>query len=797
MKNWSILLLLFAFCCGSSLNGQCDPGGGLGGTGADVIVGELYSPNSYGSAGGYYAYSIGTTSCNIGTQELLWIAGTNEHPVIAQNMYRLLDGRFEHIGMSWLKHGFTALQGNACGCGCQSSGTGTRLGVGCSDPYSASLNGSQGSLGARSEVTDPANGGFIYPPILDPANPDLTWRRLRVHGSDLDPALNIGALYFIEGHYVTPDDAAAGNAHNNASYRQISVANSSATHPISLVGTTMRQQPGIQAWQDFDPSVTLVDIPDGDGGLLILGYKVTPVGSAGLHQYEYALYNMNSSRGIRAFSLPLPGGVIASDIGFHDAEYHSGEPYDGTDWQVNVSADSITWSCDSFASNPNSSALRWGSLCNFRFLATSGPAAATLSLERFAPGSGTLLTTTVLGPTASTLDCNNNGIPDVEELAAGAPDCDGNGLLDECQADCDGDGTADACEILSGASDCDLDGIPDSCQIAGGAADCDFDGILDACEIDQGTESDCNGNGIIDSCDIDAGELDCDANGIPDICESSGIFSFDDVLNPPEPIADNLPDVVRVIAVGQPGLLDDVDVSVDLNHTFIGDLSIDLVNPAATSVLLHNQGGGSADDLNVLYDDDGSPGSTAPAQALSAFDGSNALGDWTLTVDDLLGGDSGQLNSWGIDLAIAGTGFPDCNNNGVHDGCDLASSGDCNGNGILDECDIASGTSSDSNGDGIPDECSAVVFLRGDVNSDSFIDISDPVSALDYLFGGGAVPCLASVDANGDGNLDISDSVALLVLLFGGGAPLPAPYPDCGTETTGSGLPCGSFPGCP
>ncbi|NCG12366.1 MAG: hypothetical protein GWP38_03365, partial [Planctomycetia bacterium] len=181
------LVIVTILIQGSILHGQCDPGGGQGGTGADVIVGDLVGTQSYGNSGGYYAFSVGTTSCNIGTEELLWISSTNEHPVIGQNMYRLKDGRFEQIGMSWLKHGFTALQGNICNCGCVSSGSGSRLGVGCSDPYGASLNGSQGSLGSRSEVTDPAHGIFVYPQIMDPSNADLTYRRPRVHGNDHTP----------------------------------------------------------------------------------------------------------------------------------------------------------------------------------------------------------------------------------------------------------------------------------------------------------------------------------------------------------------------------------------------------------------------------------------------------------------------------------------------------------------------------------------------------------------------------------------------------------------------------------
>lgn len=49
----------------------------------------------------------------------------------------------------------------------------------------------------------------------------------------------------------------------------------------------------------------------------------------------------------------------------------------------------------------------------------------------------------------------------------------------------------------------------------------------------------------------------------------------------------------------------------------------------------------------------------------------------------------------------------DCNDNGINDGCDLASgfSMDCNGNGRLDECEIAKGTSANCNGNSVPDEC--------------------------------------------------------------------------------------------
>jgi hypothetical protein len=47
------------------------------------------------------------------------------------------DERFEQIGQSQVKHAFTALTQNLCSLGCNGVG-GSRLGSGCSDPYSAS-----------------------------------------------------------------------------------------------------------------------------------------------------------------------------------------------------------------------------------------------------------------------------------------------------------------------------------------------------------------------------------------------------------------------------------------------------------------------------------------------------------------------------------------------------------------------------------------------------------------------------------------------------------------------------------
>ena len=93
----------------------------------------------WGSSGGVGGFSIATVSCNYGDQDLDWWGGTNETPLISQNIFRLKDGRFEQIGMSWLKHAFYALSESGCG-DCQGNDHGHFLGVGCADTYTAGHN---------------------------------------------------------------------------------------------------------------------------------------------------------------------------------------------------------------------------------------------------------------------------------------------------------------------------------------------------------------------------------------------------------------------------------------------------------------------------------------------------------------------------------------------------------------------------------------------------------------------------------------------------------------------------------
>jgi len=307
--------------------------------GPDVIVGSLYQVASYGGSGGISAFAVGTYSCNIGDEWLNWFSNSNQHPVIATNMFRLKNGRFEHIGQSWLKHGFFALSNTLCHTDCQAT-DGMHLGVHCSDPYSAALNGTQNNLGPKSQV-DANSGFFPYPPTGPPYSGILA-RRLQVKNSDLDPAQNGGGQYFVEGQYVASDDSAAGNQNNNASYRPITVDTDGSSWFIDLVGTTRRTLPAVRAWNEADATVRITDFQVSGEGLFVVGAKVSDLGSGQWH-YEYAVQNLNSHRSAKSFSVPFDPTGVVTNIGFHDVDYHSGEPYSGADWTATVSNGVITW----------------------------------------------------------------------------------------------------------------------------------------------------------------------------------------------------------------------------------------------------------------------------------------------------------------------------------------------------------------------------------------------------------------------------------------------------------------------
>lgn len=84
-------------------------------------------------------------------------------------------------------------------------------------------------------------------------------------------------------------------------------------------------------------------------------------------------------------------------------------------------------------------------------------------------------------------------------------------------------------------------------------------------------------------------------------------------------------------------------VAIDITHTYIGDLEIELVSPSGRSVLLHDKAGGSDNNIIRSYDIMTTPD-------LIAFVDDSTAGDWLLRVRDLARQDEGILNSWALKL---------------------------------------------------------------------------------------------------------------------------------------------------
>ncbi len=351
----------------------------IGGTGSDFAY--------YGQSGGIAAYSMGTTSCNPGTQVVQW---TNaDHPVIGQNFYRLKDGRFEHIGQSWLKHGFCAVNESGCG-SCQSTSCDT-LGLGCADTYGSGLN--DGAGGGPKYLVNALTGVHSHP-YPSPSGPSTLRGRLQVAVADIDPPQNPGAEYFAEAQYVSAHVAGAGNAKHSYSWRKLNVI---STGNVDGSGPARTDQSAPYAWRNEDAGVTVVDITNnnegGNGvhGHFTAAYRVTDLG--GTWRYNYVVENLTSEQSGASFSVPVPDGTVITNVFFNDVDYHSGEPFNGTDWITSHSGGVFSWTCpQTHQQNPNANALRWGTMYSFGFDADGAPLSTVGEIGLFAPGTGSVLT---------------------------------------------------------------------------------------------------------------------------------------------------------------------------------------------------------------------------------------------------------------------------------------------------------------------------------------------------------------------------------------------------------------------
>jgi uncharacterized repeat protein (TIGR01451 family) len=137
--------------------------------------------------------------------------------------------------------------------------------------------------------------------------------------------------------------------------------------------------------------------------------------------------------------------------------------------------------------------------------------------------------------------------------------------------------------------------------------------------------------------------------------------------------------VTRTFVVGTSYIVSDVDLGVFLTHTYRSDLRITLQSPTGTIVNIMTNTAGDGDNLNDLFNDEAASGiashnagvtdpttapppyshSFQPTAALSAFDGQNALGTWTMVICDSATADTGTFTRADLYITQVSTSYAD------------------------------------------------------------------------------------------------------------------------------------------
>ncbi|MEL7529774.1 MAG: proprotein convertase P-domain-containing protein [Bacteroidota bacterium] len=129
--------------------------------------------------------------------------------------------------------------------------------------------------------------------------------------------------------------------------------------------------------------------------------------------------------------------------------------------------------------------------------------------------------------------------------------------------------------------------------------------------------------------------------------------------------------ITSTLVVAESGLIEDLNLrNLNIDHTWVGDLTISLTSPQGKEVILLDQIDCNMDDVRAGFDDQAiltqsdlinncafsNPaiaGDYQPLQSLSNFNGDQMQGLWTLTITDNLFGDGGSLNAWELEFCRA------------------------------------------------------------------------------------------------------------------------------------------------
>jgi len=381
----------------------------------------------------------------------------------------------------------------------------------------------------------------------------------------------------------------------------------------------------------------------------------------------------------------------------------------------------------------------------------------------------------------------------------------------------------------SSCPDCDNDGLPDLEEIIFGAADCNGNLIPDSCDIASGTATDVNNDGIIDACQSPTIRHVPSQYATIQAAVNASI-SGDTVQIAPGIYNERVTVSNRSIAIrGEMGRAAQTIISSSLDGPV---LSISGTNPSLMGVsdltLTHSVGLGTSrrgfeysgpitapivverciirgNYSNSAFDDAAAAKLLGRAQfrRCAFIDNRSVNGGVILSYDncpvefiecsfrDHATSSGGLFRTYSnapitvtnctirnanvlcsgsatvtftnnrgcLVTTVGGAGFvngggnnwsscPDCDNDGLPDLEELISgAADCNGNTIPDSCDIASGTATDFNGNGVLDQCEC----PSDIVPDGVVDGAD-LGAVLSAWGSAGRGSVADIVRDGDVN---------------------------------------------
>lgn len=307
---------------------------------------------------------------NIGQADVAWYRffsgnfppyNNDQHPYLTWAMYREIDGRFEQIGVSGVKHAFYTVNSN-----CPCAG-GQVIFPTCTDLYSVNNNDSGYYLGPRSEISVfdgnwQSTGSFFDQDgngVHDNSSNGTDENRMVVDEIDFqDDQLN----YYISSWYTVRDDVDIFNSMGYRQYQFNPTINGWTLTSLSAFnnGPASDQYVAPNSFDLIGGTASSRILQEGEGHLTV-AVKVVDLGG-GLYRYNYMVENHDYDSQVQTIKVPLSSVASMTNFVFSDVDSVL-----ANDWTVQRNGVLVTLQA------PSGNAIDWGTLYSFSFTTDAAP----------------------------------------------------------------------------------------------------------------------------------------------------------------------------------------------------------------------------------------------------------------------------------------------------------------------------------------------------------------------------------------------------------------------------------------